>query len=95
MSGVKRVQDNDLGSGGLRRGGKVIHPLRCTEQMSGGTGIDQKILIRGRPYSFPHGGQAIDELRDRKFELTDEHTARRWDNARLQSPAQETAQVAQ
>ena len=47
--------------------------------MSGGTGIDQKILIRGRPYSFPHGGQAIDELRDRKFELTGEHTARRRD----------------
>ena len=31
------------------------------------------------PDSFPHGGQAVDELRDGKFELTDEHTARRGD----------------
>jgi hypothetical protein len=47
--------------------------------MSGRTGIDQKILICGLSYGFPHGGQAVDELWDWKFELTDEHAARRRD----------------
>ena len=79
VSGVKRVQDDDLGGGGLRGGEKVIHPLGRAEQMAGRAGIDQKILIRGRPYSFPHDRQAVDKLRDRKFELTDEDTARRRD----------------
>ena len=79
MSGVKRVQNDDLGSGGLRSREEVIHPLRCTEQMAGRTSIDQQVLIRSRSYGFPHGGQAVDKLRDRKLELTDEHTARRGD----------------
>src|SRR5262249_4643335 len=37
VSRVKRVQNDDLSGGGLRGGEKVIHPLRCAEQMSSGT----------------------------------------------------------
>ena len=79
VSGVKRVQDDNLGGGGLGRQEKVVHPLGCAEQMAGGTGIDQKMLIRGRPHGFPHDGQAINELRYGKFELTDQDTARSRD----------------
>src|ERR1700683_5654697 len=47
--------------------------------MAGGAGIDQKILIGSGSHGFSHDSQAIDELWDRKFELTNEHTARRRD----------------
>jgi hypothetical protein len=35
------IEDDDFGGGGARSGEEVIQPLRRTEQMTGGAGIDQ------------------------------------------------------
>jgi hypothetical protein len=37
------------------------------------------MLIGGGSQRTAHKREAADKLRDRKFELTDEHTAWRWD----------------
>src|SRR5689334_12152329 len=47
VGGIQRVQDDDLRGGRLRRRQEVLQSLRCAEQMSGGAGIDEKVLIRG------------------------------------------------
>lgn len=71
VSGVERVEDDDLGGGSLSGGEEVIHSLRCAEQMAGGASVDEQVLIGGRVDDAAHGCQAVDELRDGKFELAD------------------------
>jgi hypothetical protein len=78
VRGVQRVQDDDLGSGGAGGGEKVIQSLRRIEQMAGGARIHEQVLIGGISQDAPHGGQAADELRNRQFELANQHTARNW-----------------
>jgi hypothetical protein len=40
VSRVQRIQNNDFGGGGLGGGDEVVQALGCTEQMTGGAGID-------------------------------------------------------
>src|SRR5229473_8238703 len=47
VSGVERVEDDDLGGGNLGGGEEVIHSLGCAEQMTGSAGVDQEVEIRG------------------------------------------------
>src|SRR5215470_8965419 len=54
MSGVERIQDDDFGGGGLRRGQEVLQSLRSTQQMSSGSSIDQQMMVRRRPQATPH-----------------------------------------
>jgi hypothetical protein len=79
VSGVERVQDDDLGSSRFGGGEEVIQSLRCAEQMAGGASVDQETKIGGAAHGSPHDRQAADKLRDGKFELADQDTARSGD----------------
>ncbi len=79
MRGVERVENQDLGGSGPRGGHKVIQTLRGAEQMARGARIHEEMLIGGRSQGTAHEREAADKLRDRKFELADEHTAPRRD----------------
>src|SRR5204862_7377210 len=79
VSGVERVQDDDLGGGSLGGAEEVMQSLRRAEQMAGGAGVDQEIEIRGGAHSSSHDRQTADKLRDGKFELADQDAARRGD----------------
>ena len=48
VSGVERIQNNDLRGGGLGRGQKVVEPLGAAEEMTGGASIDEQVGIRCR-----------------------------------------------
>ena len=81
VRGVKRVENDDLGGGGLRSGEEVTHALRGTEQMASGAGIDQQILIPAAvPMALRIAGQAVDELRHREVRTpADQNPARSQD----------------
>jgi hypothetical protein len=79
VSGVERVEDDDLGSGSLGSGEEVIRSLGCAEQMAGSAGVDQKVEIRGASNSSPHDREAADKLRDGEFELADQDASRSRD----------------
>jgi hypothetical protein len=79
VRGIERIENNDFSGGGARGGHKVGESLRRAEQMALGACVHQKLLIGGCAQRTPHDGKAADELRDGKFELTDQDTARRRD----------------
>jgi hypothetical protein len=79
VGGVERIENQDLGGRCPRGGDKVIQTLGGAEQMAGGARVHKKMLIGGRSQSTAHVREAADKLRDRKFELADENTARRRD----------------
>ena len=69
----------------------MIQALGRTEQMAGGARIHEQVLIGGIAHGSPHGGQAADELRDGKFELADQHTARSRDGKARCGPSRPPA----
>jgi len=71
VSGVERVEEDDLGGGSLSGGEEVIHSLGCAEQMAGGASVDEQVLIGCRVDDAAHDRQAGDKLWDGKFELAD------------------------
>ena len=48
MGGVERVEHDDLGGGGPGGGEEMLQALRGAEQMAGGAGVDEQVLIGGR-----------------------------------------------
>ncbi len=76
MGGIERVEDDDFGGGGLSGGEEVVQALRCTEQMAGGAGIHQQMVIGSCSQAAPHECQAADEWAQGQFKLADEHAAR-------------------
>ena len=61
MGRVERIQDDDFGSSSSCREDEVVQSLRCTEQMTGGPGIDQQMMVGGCTEATPHDQQAADE----------------------------------
>src|SRR5215469_15947799 len=62
VSRVEGIEHDDFGSGGAGGKYEVIETLGCTEQMSGGSCIDQQVLVRSRTESPPHDQQATNKL---------------------------------
>ena len=65
VSGIQRIEDDDLRGGRLRRREEVLQPLGCTEQMAGGACVNEQVLICGAAHCPAHNRQAADKLWDR------------------------------
>jgi hypothetical protein len=79
VSGVKRIDDDDVGlngTGGLK---EVIQAGRGTEHVTGGTRIDEEIGVGAIADGCAHGGQTQSKLRRGQFELTDQDAFLGWD----------------
>ena len=53
----------------------MIQALRRAEQMAGGAGVHQQVLVGGGSQGTAHGRQTGNKLRHWELELADEHTA--------------------
>src|SRR6516164_7739764 len=73
VSGVERIDDDDIGTNGTGRLKEVIQAGCGTEHMARDAGVDEEIRVGAIADSFAHGGQTQSKLRGGQFKLTDQN----------------------
>ena len=78
VSGVERIDDNDIGLNRTRRVKEVIQAGGGAEHMSRDAGIDKEIGIGAIADGVAHGGQTESKLRSGQFKLADQDSLGGW-----------------